>query len=54
MMWGPRLPWKIGPGLEPMAQGWGIHLEEQPDWPPFAAYMFLFLLISGLVTSIYS
>lgn len=54
MMWGMRLPWKLGPALAPMAQGWGIHLEERPDWPLFAAIMCLFLLLSGLVAGIYS
>lgn len=53
-LWGSRLPWKLGPSLGPMAQGWGIHLEERPDWPLFAAFMFLFLLVSGLVAGIYS
>ncbi|KAB8202235.1 hypothetical protein BDV34DRAFT_228561 [Aspergillus parasiticus] len=53
-MWGPRLPWKLGPGLGPMASGWGIHLEEEPDWLLFAALMFLFLLLSGVAAGIYS
>jgi hypothetical protein len=37
-----------------MAQGWGIHLEERPDWPLFAAMNFILLLVSGMVTGIYS
>lgn len=53
-MWCMRLPWKLGPGLTPMAKGWGIHIEERSDWPLFAAFMFLFLLLSGLVAGIYS
>lgn len=53
-MWGVRLPWKIGPGPAPMAPGWGVHLEERPDWTLFAALMFLCLLLSGLVAGIYA
>jgi hypothetical membrane protein len=52
-MWGMRLPRKLGPGLAPMAQGWGIYLEERPDWALFAAFMFLLSLISGLVAGLY-
>lgn len=37
-----------------MAQGWGIHLEERPDWQLFAGFMFLFPLLGGLVAGIYS
>ncbi len=54
-MWGERLPWKVGPSLVvPMSQGWGIQLEESPDWPLFFALMFLILLMSGLVAGIYA
>jgi hypothetical protein len=53
-MWGPRLPRKLGPSLTPMAQGWGIHLEERPDWALFAAMNFFSLLISGAIAGIYS
>ena len=49
-----RLPRKLGPGLATMAQGWGIHLEERPDWPLFFAFMFFFLLLSGFVAGMYS
>jgi len=54
LMWGSRLPWKLGPSLGPMDKGWGILLEERPDWPLFAALMFPFVLLSGLVAGIYS
>ncbi|KAL9040600.1 MAG: hypothetical protein Q9214_004423 [Letrouitia sp. 1 TL-2023] len=54
MMWGPRIPRKLGRSLTPMAQGWGIHLEECPDWPLFAAVNFISLLISGAIAGIYS
>lgn len=54
LMWSLRLPWKLGPGLGPMAQGWGIQLEEQPDWSLFAFFMFLFLLVSGFIAGIYA
>lgn len=37
-----------------MTKGWGIHLEESPDWPLFAAANFVSLLASGLVAGIYS
>lgn len=54
MVWGPRIPRKLGPNLTPMAHSWGIHLEERPDWPLFAAINFTCLLISGLIAGIYS
>lgn len=54
MIWSTRLPWKIGPRQGLMAQGWGIHLEEQPDWPLFAALMCFFLIINGLVAGIFA
>ena len=53
-MWGPRLPWKLGPGLASMEYGWGIHIEDRPDWPLFAGLNFVLLLTSGLVAGIYS
>jgi hypothetical protein len=52
-MWAARLPWKLGPGLGPMAQGWGIQLEEHANWPLFAAFMCFLLLLSGIVAVIY-
>lgn len=51
-MWSDRLPWKLGTGLAPRDTGWGIHLEESPDWPLFAAFMFLCLTLSGLIAGI--
>lgn len=53
-IWGPRLPKKLGPSLPTMTPGWGIHLQESPDWPLFAALNFVCLLLSGLVAGIYS
>jgi hypothetical protein len=44
VFWSERLPWKVGPALRPKDVGWGIHLEESPDWPLFAALMCLLLL----------
>jgi hypothetical protein len=52
-MWAPRLPWKLGPSLGPMKHGWGVHIEEQPDWPLLSAFLCLGLLISGVVAGIY-
>ncbi|SCV40311.1 uncharacterized protein FFB14_07450 [Fusarium fujikuroi] len=52
--WGLRLPRKLGPKLGPMTQGWGIHLEESPDWSLFTLLMFILLLLSGLVAGLYS
>jgi hypothetical protein len=58
-LWHDRLPWKLGPSLNPtlqglqMAQGWGVYLEEEWDWPLFAALMFIVLLLSALVSAIY-
>jgi len=54
MMWGPRIPRKLGPGLTPMSHGWGIFLEERPDWHLFTIIMFFFLLLSGMVAGLYS
>jgi hypothetical protein len=54
MMWGPRLPRKLGPRLTTMTPGWGIHFEERPDWPLFAAMNFISLLVSGMIAGIYS
>jgi hypothetical protein len=54
MIWGPRLPRKLGPSLTSMAPAWGIHLEERPDWPLFAAVNFISLLASGAIAGIYS
>jgi hypothetical protein len=53
VIWSERLPWKVGPALEPKAHGWGIHLEERPNWPLFAALMCVLLLLSGVVAGIY-
>jgi hypothetical protein len=52
--WGERLPWKLGDSLLPKEQGWGIHLEEQPNWSLFALYMAMLMLLSGLVAILYS
>ena len=54
VFWSERLPWKVGPALEPKDVGWGIHLEESPDRPLFAALMCLLLLLSGAVAGIYA
>ncbi|KAF7672560.1 hypothetical protein GT037_009591 [Alternaria burnsii] len=53
VFWSERLPWKVGPALGPKEIGWGIHFEENPDWPLFAALMCLLLLLSGAVAGIY-
>lgn len=53
IMWGPRLPRKLGDSLGPMAQGWGIHLVERPDWPLFSAIMSILILISGAIAGVY-
>lgn len=52
-IWSERLPWKVGSALESKAHGWGIHLEERPDWPLLAALMCVLLLLSGAVAGIY-
>ena len=49
-----RLPWKLGPGLAPMAPAGDINLKEVPDWPLFSDLMFLSLLLNGLVAGICS
>jgi len=54
ILWGPRLPRKLGPSLTPMNQGWGIHLEEGPDWVLFTVLNLIFLLVSGGIAGIYS
>lgn len=54
MMWGPRLPRKLGPDLVPMAKSWGIHLEESTDWALFAVLNLICLLVSGAIAGIYS
>ena len=57
-MWGPRLPKKTGVSLahgsEPLAEGWGIQIQERPHWALLTTLMFIFLLLSGLVAGIYS
>lgn len=52
-IWGERLPWKVGPALEPKAHGWGIHLEEHPYWPFFTALMFGVVFLSATAAGIY-
>ena len=56
-LWGPRLPRKLGYPLtscaEPLAQGWGVEIQEQPHWAMFATLMFLLLILSGLVAGTY-
>jgi hypothetical protein len=54
VFWGNRLPWKVKPLLGPSNHGWGIYLEESPDWPLFAALMCFLLLLSGVVAGIYA
>jgi len=54
IMWGPRLPRKLGSSLGPQAQGWGIQLVERPDWSLFSALMGVLVLLSGAVGGIYA
>jgi len=37
-----------------MAQGWGIFLEECPDWPLFALLNLISLIVSSAIAAIYS
>ncbi|KAF2179460.1 hypothetical protein K469DRAFT_445033, partial [Zopfia rhizophila CBS 207.26] len=57
-IWGPRLPKKLGISLaastELLAQGWGIRIEEGPNWALLSILMFLFILISGIVAGAYA
>ena len=52
-MWGPRLPWRLNSPLGSMEHGWGIHLEEKPNWPLLAAIISFGLFISGIVAGFY-
>jgi hypothetical protein len=54
VLWSERLPWKVGPALQPKDYGWGVYLEESPDWPLFAALMCLLLLLSAAIAGIYA
>ncbi|RYN19941.1 hypothetical protein AA0112_g10905 [Alternaria arborescens] len=53
VFWSERLPWKVGPALKPKDNGWGIHLEESPNWALFAMLMCLLLSLSGIIAGIY-
>lgn len=57
-IWGVRLPKKLGISLanstKPLACGWGIKIEEGPNWTCISIFMFSFVLISGLVAGTYA
>lgn len=57
-IWGPRLPKKLHISLSAstgqLAKGWGIRIEEGPNWALISILMFSFVLISGLVAWAYA
>lgn len=57
VMWGPRLPKKVNGRLseipQPLAQGWGIQIEEGPHWAHITTLILVFLIVSGVVAGVY-
>ena len=58
LIWEKRLPKKLNEQLynssDELPVGWGIHILEGPHWTNILWTMLVFLLISGLVTGLWS